>query len=176
MKKVIITNDKSSIIGSILFLVIGILLFLYSSQMIEFMAYILGVVFAVIGGYRLISYYKSKESINVSSIDLTIGITLVVIGIIIIFCSSVIEFVIRLVMGGWILFSGVNKLIVSLNNSIHDTKWKVLIGISILLILSGLYIILKSNLIISTFGLVVAIYSSIDIISYLLYSKNKDVV
>lgn len=170
----IIKKDKSSIFASIAFLILGILLFINPGEMIKFITYIIGIIFVVFGSIKLYNYYKSKDSI--SNIQLTLGITAIIVGIIIMFCNSVIEFIIRLVMGGFILANGLNKLIVSLNTKNYNNKWIGLLTVAIILIICGLYIILKSNIILSTIGLILIIYSTVDIISYLMYPKNKDII
>ena len=92
------------------------------------------------------------------------------------FCNGVIEFVIRLVMGGFILANGINKLIVALNSKETNNKWTSLLVIAIILIVAGLYMILKSNIVLSSIGIVLIIYSSVDLISYIMYPKNKDII
>ncbi len=174
MKTIIIKKDKSSIFASILFLILGILLFTNSGEMVKFITYIIGIIFVVFGSIKLYNYYKFKDTI--SSIQLTIGITLIIIGIIIMFCNGVIEFVIRIVMGGYILASGLNKLIVAINSKSYNNKWIGLLITAILLIGCGLYTILKSNIVLEVVGIILIIYSSIDIISYLMYPKNKDII
>ncbi len=174
MNNITIKKDKSSVISSVLFLILGICLFINPTEMVKFITYIIGVIFVVYGSIKLYNYYKFKESI--SNIQLTLGITAIVLGLIIMFCNGVIEYVIRLVMGGFILANGINKLIVSINSKEYNKKWTVLLIISIILILGGLYMILKSNIVLSTVGLVLIIYSTVDIISYILYPKNKDII
>lgn len=174
MNNLIIKKDKSSIISSILFLIVGIFLFANPTEMVKFITYIIGVIFVVYGSIKLYNYYKFKETI--SNIQLTLGITTIVLGLIIMFCNGIIEFAIRLVMGGFILANGLNKMIVAINSKDKNDKWIPLLIISILLILGGLYMILKSNIVLSTVGIVLIIYSSVDIISYILYPKNKDII
>lgn len=174
MNNIIIKKDKSSIITSLLFLILGICLLINPSGMVKFITYIIGVIFAVYGSIKLYNYYKAKET--VSNIQLTLGITSIVMGIIIMFCNGVIEFVIRLIMGGFILANGLNKLIISLNSKETNTKWTTLLAISIILIIVGLYIILKTNIVLSSIGIALIIYSSIDLISYIMYPKNKDII
>ena len=174
MNNLIIKKDKSSIVTSLLFLILGICLLVNPAGMVRFITYIIGVIFVVYGSIKLYNYYKAKETI--SSIQLTLGITAIVIGIIIMFCNGVIEFVIRLVMGGFILANGINKLIVALNSKETNSKWTTLLAISIILIIAGLYMILKSNIVLSTIGIVLIIYSSVDLISYIMYPKNKDII
>ena len=170
MNNLIIKKDKSSIITSLLFLILGICLLINPAGMVKFITYIIGVIFVVYGSIKLYNYYKSKESIS------TLGITAIVVGIIIMFCNGVIEFVIRLIMGGFILANGINKLIVALNSKETNNKWTTLLVISIILIVVGLYVILKTNIVLSSIGIALIIYSSIDLISYLIYPKNKDII
>ena len=120
MNNLIIKKDKSSIVTSLLFLILGICLLVNPAGMVKFITYIIGVIFVVYGSIKLYNYYKSKETI--SNIQLTLGITAIVVGIIIMFCNGVIEFVIRLVMGGFILANGINKLIVALNSKETNNK------------------------------------------------------
>lgn len=173
MNNLIIKKDKSSILMSIILLIVGICLFINPAEMVKFITYIIGVIFVIFGTIKLYDYYKEKK---VSSIQLTLGITAIIIGIITMFCNGVIEFAIRLVMGGYILANGINKLIVALNSKTYNDKWIGLIIVAGLLIIGGLYIILKSNIVLSTIGLVLIIYSAIDIISYIMYPKNKDII
>lgn len=174
MNNLIIKKDKSSIITSVLFLILGICLLVNPTGMVKFITYIIGVIFVVYGSIKLYNYYKTKESI--SNIQLTLGITAIVVGIIIMFCNGVIEFVIRLIMGGFILANGINKLIVALNSKNSNNKWQTLLAISIILIVVGLYIILKTNIVLSSIGIALIIYSSIDLISYIMYPKNRDII
>ena len=174
MNNLIIKKDKSSIIMSIVLLIVGICLFINPAEMVKFITYIIGVIFVIFGTIKLYDYYKQKDTI--SNMQLTIGIAAIVIGIITMFCNGIIEFAIRLVMGGYILANGINKLIVALNSKTYNDKWIGLLVIAAILIISGLYIILKSNIVLSTIGLVLIIYSAIDIISYIMYPKNKNII
>lgn len=174
MNNLIIKKDKSSIIMSIVLLIVGICLFINPAEMVKFITYIIGVIFVIFGTIKLYDYCKQKDTI--SNMQLTIGIAAIVIGIITMFCNGIIEFAIRLVMGGYILANGINKLIVALNSKTYNDKWVGLVIIAGLLIIGGLYIILKSNIVLSTIGLVLIIYSAIDIISYIMYPKNKNII
>lgn len=174
MNNIIIKKDKSSIFISIVFLIIGTFLFFYPNDMVKFITYIIGTVFAVFGSIKLYTYYKNKQTVNNAS--LTLGITAIIIGIIIMFCNAIIELALRVLMGGFILGNGINKLIIALNSKPYNKNWKGLIIIASILIIGGLYIILKSNIILQAIGIILIIYSIIDITSYLLYPKNKNII
>lgn len=170
----VVKKDKYSIFISIAFFILGLFMFLYPNDIVKFITYIIGVVFVVYGSLKLYSYYKMKETIG--NLELTLGICSIIIGIIIMFCNGIIETLIRFIMGGYILATGLNKVIVALNSRNSNDKWIGLLVVGSLLIIGGLYIILKSNIILSTIGLFIMIYSAIDIGSYLLYPKNRDVI
>ena len=155
------SKKDTNLFTSILFLVVGILLFSNPGGVVKFITYIVGILFIIMGIGKIVSYYQMIRKLNVNNTsDFILGIVAVILGIIIIFCSSAIEFVIRLVMGGWILYSGVVKLIYSLN--LRDLKvdsWLYVLIVSIIMIICGLYVIVKSNLVFSTIGLILIIYS-----------------
>ena len=167
-------KDTMSLITSILFFIIGILLFSNPGGIVKIITYIIGSIFIIVGIGKIISYYRMNKKMNINNTsDLIMGIVAIVLGLVIIFCSSAIEFVIRLVMGGWILYSGIVKLIYSLN--LKESKvnnWVYVLIVSIIMIVCGLYIIIKSNLVFSTIGLFLIIYSIIEIVQYIIIPKN----
>lgn len=167
-------KDTGNLLISILFLIVGILLFSNPSGVVKFITYIIGALFIIMGISKIFSYYRMSKKMNINNTgDLILGIVTGIIGIIVIFCSSAIEFVIRIIMGGWILYSGIVKLMYSLKlKEFKVTSWIYILIVSILMIICGLYIIIKSNLIFSTIGLVLIIYSIIEIVQYIVLPKN----
>lgn len=167
-------KDTVSLITSILFLIIGVLLFSNPGGVVKFVTYIIGILFIIMGIGKLISYYRMNKKMNINNTgDLVLGVVFIVLGFVIIFCSSAIEFVIRIVMGGWILYSGITKLIYSFNlKEMKVDKWLYVLIVSIIMIIFGLYIIIKSNLVFSTIGLFLIIYSIIEIIQFIILPKN----
>ena len=167
-------KDTMSLITSILFFIIGILLFSNPGGVVKIITYIIGSIFIIVGIGKIISYYRMNKKMNINNTsDLIMGIVAIVLGLVIIFCSSAIEFVIRLVMGGWILYSGIVKLIYSLNlKEDKVNNWVYVLIVSIIMIICGLYIIIKSNLVFSTIGLFLIIYAIIEIVQYIIIPKN----
>lgn len=168
-------QSKGSLIYSIAFLVIGALLFTNSDTIIKWLSYIIGTVLVIYGITKVVKYgIRKQKDLPVSSQDLAIGITLIVIGILCFFLAGVIETAFRLIIGAWILFSGINRLISALNA--EDLKGKhnvILIVVAALLIVVGLYILLKSNLVIKAIGLLIIAYAAIDIAGYIFTQAAK---
>lgn len=173
-------KDSFSLITAILFLILGIILISNPGGVIKFITYIIGGIIVLLGITKLISYLKNKnnELLNNSS-NLTIGVVLIVIGIIIMFCSSAIEFIIRLIMGGWLLYSGIIKLILSIGlKQLGINNWYIALISSIIMLVCGLYTIIISNIIGSAGGIILVIYATTEIIQFITIpkSKNPDII
>ena len=171
-------KDSLSIISAILFLILGIILILYPDSVVKFITYILGAIIIILGLVKLFSYFKNKEITNNTN-DLAIAITLIVIGIIAMFLSSVIEFVVRLIIGGWLLYSGIMKLMVAFKvKDLGIPTWYIPLISSIIMLICGLYTIIVANMLNMAGGVVLVVYSIAEIVQYLAVPKsnNPDII
>lgn len=173
MKSVIIKENKNSIFSSILFLLFGIILFTNPGGIVKFISYITGTILIIIGITNILSYKKILKKLNVEeSGKLISGIILIILGLIVIVFSSFIETTIRLVFGAWIIYSGIMKLIDSLNIKDDKITFYVNLGVSILMIIVGFYVAL-TGLAYKMIGLFIMIYSILDIVSFVSYKRIK---
>ena len=79
------------------------------------------------------------------------------------FCAGAIELAIRLVMGGWILYRAVVSFKYAFYLKELNLPWKRDLVFAVILLIVGLYIILRSNLVLSTIGLLLIIYAVIEL-------------
>lgn len=174
MKK-LVKNYSSvvSLIISILFFILGAVMFTNPDAIVLFISYVIGGLIILIGTFKCIkNYLDVKKDNSTSSNGMIVGITLIVIGLVFIFLASVIEALVRLVIGGWILFSGIIRLVNALSIKKKDINFWVLLGISIILICGGLYTILETNLAFKAIGLILMIYSVVEIFGYVFNKKE----
>ena len=154
-------SEKSSLLSSIIFFILGCVLFTNPGGIVEFIAYILGGVLIIVGIIDYLSYRKTYKNLNIANNSLLVtSIVLVILGIISIVCSGVIETVVRLIIGSWVLYSGIMRLIYTLNSKENSFTSRLIV--SILLIICGLYIILKTNLVFKFIGLALIFYSRLE--------------
>ena len=165
-------SNISSLISAIVFLIIGALLFTNPGGVVKFISYIIGTIIIIIGLFNLLKYFSLKKQNIIINSFLVTSIICLVIGFLAIICSGAVETSIRYIMGAWILFSGINRLILSLNLMNQKFPYLAILILSIAMILCGLYIILKTNLVFKMIGLFIMIYSIFEIVGYILYSKN----
>ena len=166
-------SDVMSLIYSIIFFILGAIIFTKPQIIILFISYVIGGIFIIIGIFKCIkNYLDIKKDNNISSKEMIVGIVLIIVGLVFLLLANVIEALVRLVIGGWILFSGITRLINSLQLSKNNNQFIIRLIISFLLIGVGLYTILESNLAFKTIGLVLMIYSTLEILNYIFNKKD----
>ena len=166
-------TSTSNLISAIIFFILGAIMFTSPDVMIVVISRVIGSIIAIIGVFNCIkNYIEVKKDNTTSSIGMISGIIGIVIGLVFVSLASVIEALIRFLIGGWILFIGVNRLINVLYLKKQKTKFIVLLIVAILLIGAGLYTILEANLAFQAIGLVLMIYAILEIFSYIFCKKE----
>ena len=166
-------TSTSNLISAIIFFILGAIMFTSPDVMIVVISRVIGSIIAIIGVFNCIkNYIEVKKDNTTSSIGMISGIIGIVIGLVFVSLASVIEALIRFLIGGWILFIGVNRLINVLYLKKQKTKFIVLLIVAIILIGAGLYTILEANLAFQAIGLVLMIYAILEIFSYIFCKKE----
>lgn len=181
MKDLIKKVYLMSLASSILFFIFGLLLFLQADAVIRTVSFIIGVILVGLGIVPIANYFKTRNSGFFSSTGLLYGIFSVVAGFIILFNSDILATIIPILSGVWVIINSVNKIQISME--LRDQKinfWLVSFIFSVLMLIVGAFLIvnpLKSSLFVAkTIGVVIMIYSSLDIIdSIFIKIKTKKV-
>lgn len=167
-------NNKMPLITGILFTIVGIIVFFNPYIVVKFISYFFGGLLIAIGGYKTVNYYVQDKNLGVvNQNEIAFGITAIVLGLLFIFLAGTIEFLIRFIIGGWLVVAGISKLSNTFYTTDRTSKFYALIIIGFIYIGIGLYIILVSNLALSIIGLFMAIYGIIDLTSFFVYKDMK---
>lgn len=162
----------NNIVYALLFLVLGIILLTTSQDLIGMTSKVIGGIFILVGLVKTIVYIYMKGKVgNYSISELALGLLIIGCGLLLVFYSSALSFAIRLIVGLWVLFAGINKIILAISLRIVDK-----IGFRMYLISSGIMILvgvlLISGLVDKIIGLFIIIYSIAEIVDYVYY-KTK---
>ena len=162
-----------SILTSIIFAVLGGILIWKPNETIKVISYILGSIFIIIGIAKTINYFLSKGKYELYNYNLVFGLMAVVHGIITICCSDTIGAIFRIIIGIWIVYSSLVRFNLSLKLKSMDVKmWIYSLILAMLMFVCGLYIALNSGSVVMTIGIVMVIYSIIDIVEDVIFMKN----
>ena len=166
------TYKQRSLIYSIILLVLGIFLTFNSSGVLNTIFNILGILVVLFGIYHFFTYYRLKSQLKIDDSRILMNAVMsIVFGILIILLSNILTNTIQIITGIWLLFIGISRL-----GETDFTKLKephnFILGMgSILIILLGLYTIFSENVVFVFLGIVLMIYSILDIINYFRYRK-----
>ena len=168
-------NNNSSLVSAILFFILGAIMFTNPDTMVVVISRILGGILILFGLYSCIkNYILVRQNPQVSAIPIVAGISCMAIGSVFFFAAGFVEAMVRFVIGGWILLSGIMRFASAMQiDKKSNPKFFSLLIISLLLILAGLYTILEANLAFQTIGIVLMVYAGLEIFGWL---TNKSVV
>lgn len=167
-------NNKYSsfktLVTSLVLFIIGAILFTNPEDIVILVSQIFGGILAVIGLFNFVFYYRKKsKGVITNNQEFVSSVVLMVIGLLFIFLAGAFETALRFIMGIWILLSGINKLIATITLGPKVRNYTSMLVVSIVLLLGGMYIILWKNLVLTVLGIVIMVYSGLEIYSYIIY-------
>lgn len=164
-------ETKKSIVSPIIFLIIGLLLFIDPGKVTDFISYIFGGIFLALGIGKLVLDSRRNDR---TTGDTFYSLIMVVLGLIFIFVPSTLDFILRLIIGIWIIINAINTIAIGANIMRTNKKSIVSLILGFILLAMGIYTVFVSNLVFSTLGLIIALYAVIEIVDYFyIASKNK---
>ena len=175
MKNFLKKSGWVDILVSIVFAIIGIFMIMKTDLAIKIISYILGGIFIVIGIIKSIDYFLSKGKYDFYNYDLIYGIIAIIIGLVTIFCSGLVGSIFRFIIAFWIIYSGLIRLSMSFKlHAVEIDMWNVSLILSIIMIISGIYILFQNGALVLTIGIIMVIYSIIDLIESVIFIRNVD--
>ena len=173
MKNFLKKSGWSDILVSIVFAIIGIFMIVKTDAALKVISYVLGGMFIVIGMIKSIDYFASKGKYDFYNYDLIYGIIAIIIGLVTIFCSGLIESMLRIMISLWIIYSGLVRLSFSLKlRTAQINMWSVSLILSIIMIIGGIYMLFQNGALVLTVGIIMLVYSVIDLIESAIFIKN----
>ena len=136
-------NYKKSVFTPILYLLLGIILAFKSNEAVTIIFYLLGILIIVCGIKSLVDYIHYKQTAN-NKLNLWVSIVTIIVGVLLIVLAESIELGIRYVVGFFLIFLGVTRLLnqISYGNYMNFTFLS-----NIILIILGIFSIFVSNII-----------------------------
>ncbi len=163
----------TSILTSLILAVIGIIMIYNPETTMQFISTILGIFFIVIGVIKLINYFVAKGNSSLFTNDIAWGIISIIIGLVVIVYSSTIENIFRIMIGIWIIYSGFTRLTLSFKlKNINEKIWALVLTLSVLMVVGGLYVTFYPGALIVTLGVIILIYSIMDLIESFIFMRN----
>jgi len=165
----------NNLIYALVFLAFGIILLTSTEDLITITSKVIGGAIVLVGVVKTLLYVYRKGKLGDYPLsELLIGLLLICFGVLLIVVSSTLSFAIRVIIGLWIVFAGVNRIIFSISVKDYDKKGFLFYLItSLLMICLGVLII--SGVFDQLIGLLIIAYSIMEIVDYVYFKvKYKD--
>lgn len=170
----------TSIITSLAFAILGLIVAYNPNTTFQIISNVLGAILIAYGVIKILEYFKFKDVNSLYSSELSFGVIAVLFGLVVIVCSDMIEAMIRILIGIWIVYSGCMRLGLAIKLQKFDSDNRIWIPgliIAIAMLICGLYIITSPGAIMMTIGIIMVAYAVMDIIEELIFMKNiKDIM
>lgn len=178
LKKILTKTGWFSLVESLIFAIIGIVLIQNPKGTVEVISYILGICFMVIGVYKIIVHLAAKEKGNLYDYSIVFGLMAIVIGIIMIAFSKDIYKFFSIIVGIWIIYSAILRASssIKLRELVESKVWICSLILSALMLICGIYIIANTYTLGVAIGVFILIYAIIDIIENVIFLKNVNTV
>ena len=165
----------TSIITSLGFVVLGLVIAGNPNTTFQIISNVLGAILIAYGVIKILEYLKMKNINSLYSTELSFGIIAVLLGIVVIICSDMIETMIRVLIGFWIVCSGCMRFVLALKLQKFDSDsriWIPVLIIAIIILICGMYIITSPGVIMIIVGIIMVVYAVMDIIEKVIFMKN----
>jgi putative membrane protein len=163
-------SSWTDIVISIIFVLFGVLLVAKPDETVGAISIILGIVFIAMGVLKLVEYYTSDTK---EDWLLTVALITVILGVVILFASDAILSLFRVIVGIWIIATGIMDFQTTLVwKEVKSPYWTVAVLLSILMMLAGIVILINQNILITTMGIIIVVYAVLDIIDRIIFMKK----
>ena len=168
-----------SIISSIIFILLGLVLVIHPKTSIILLSYAVSILLVGNGVYQLIMGY---QNISLSLLDgFSGGLLSIILGFLILINPKTLAILIPIAIGLWFIVSSSYKLRISIAlRSLNESIWLLLFVMSVIMMVCGIILIFNplSGVIALTkiIGILIMVYSSIDVIEAMLIKKNIDLL
>ena len=163
----------TSILTSVVFAIIGLIMIYYPESTIMFISTIIGIFFIVVGIIKIINYFIARGNSTLFSNDIAWGLIAIILGLVTMVYSGTIESILRIMIGIWIIYSGFTRFNLSFRlKNINSKLWAFVLILSIIMVVGGVYVTFYPGALIVTLGVIILIYSIMDIIEGFIFMRN----
>lgn len=175
MHNLIKVSYKMSMFYSILFAIIGLLLFLDPAGFVVLISYMIGILLLILGINNVLNYSKNRD-LAINKTLLVVGVILFIIGIFLIVKPTFIGKIVPSIIGVCLIINALEKLMyLGYITDKNSEQYMISLISGIIIMIAGIFLLfnpLSGTLIVTQIiGVIIVIYSVMDIIEKTKYKK-----
>lgn len=133
---------NSLIIMSVLYLILGIIMLIFPTEVSDFICYLVGLMFVFLGVSAVVMYMKEDEKTPFSSFTLVFGILFGAFGVYIVLNPKLLASFIPLVVGVFLIVDSISKLSLSFDlKKIQYKNWWQMMIVAFVILTCGIFLL-----------------------------------
>ena len=172
LKNILKKSGWTDVIVSILFILFGIMLIARPNEVISMISVLLGLVFVILGISKIAEYFSNNKQ---ERYLLPVATILILLGIVIMFCTNLILSIFRIILAVWIIYTGLMNLYeLCVWKEYTSRLWLLSLLFTVLMLILGVYILINTGAIMQTIGIILIVYGIVNIIQNFIFIKKID--
>lgn len=173
LKNLLKKSGWVSILESLIFAVLGIILVCKPNGIMNVISYIIGTIFIMVGVVKIINYFQTNTKSDLFNYELLYGIMSAIIGIVMIVHADILSTILGIIIGMWIVYSSIIRATSALKlKAVSGNVWIYSLVLAVIMFIGGLYVIFDVGMLVQTIGIIMIIYAIIDIIENVIFINN----
>ncbi len=166
-------NSYESIFISCVTIILGIIMIIFSNNVLDIISYFLGIGIIINGILKIFYYIKFQGKYNIFNYDLSMGILNIILGIICIIFKSEVQSIFRILIGIFVIYQSIINITLATKIMYVDkTAGTISLFLSILMIVCGSFIIMTKGLVVATIGYILIVFAIMDIVECIIFNRN----
>ncbi len=168
---------NTSLFTSIIFVIVGLFLFIKPDTTISVISYIIGGTLISAGLYSSYKYFSAKDILSTFNFDLIYGVLMLIAGMFLIIKPLALSSFFPIILGIWIIINSITKFEYALLlKRTKNSDWTYTCLLSLLTFIWGIVLLfnpLKTVLLVTQIiGIFIIVYAVLDIIDNFIIRKN----
>lgn len=182
MEEKIKKTFNASLVISIIFVIIGLFLFIKPDTTINVISYVMGGVLIASGLYSTYKYFKAEGILSMFNFELVYGVLVIIAGLFLVFKPNLLGTLFPIILGIWIIINSVTKFQYALVLKKADNEdYLYTVLVSLLTFFWGILLLFNpfasALAITQIIGIFIIVYAVLDIIDNFIIRKNiKDII
>ncbi|MBO4812633.1 DUF308 domain-containing protein [Candidatus Saccharibacteria bacterium] len=167
----------SAVIESLVLIILGILFIVLQDAMVKALAYLVGALFIVKGGFQIINYYMEKGQKDFLNNGLLSGVVSVLIGIAALLVGEDIANVFRVIIGIIIIYESLVRINTATKlASAGINVWKYILIIALIMLVLGIFVTFNSGAVVVLVGWMMILTGIIGIVGDVMFIQHVNQV
>lgn len=162
-------SKQSSLISALLCFICGGVLYHNAGAVLSIVSISIGTILGIVCiFFTAMALFVHKKTNTILKTNILIAILTFVLSLVFLLFPEIVEFLLGLTIGGWILLTGILRVVNALKLPNINIRFITNLLISLLLIGIGIYTIASGKILIETAGIIMMISSGIEMVGYIL--------